>query len=84
MNKILVLQYILNKYQKYTEVNSMQINLENIHFSLNYKTKYKEFLSGPVARIWCLHCWGPGSIPGWRTKICKVHGEAGKKKRKVI
>ena len=31
-----------------------------------------EFPGGPVARTWCFHCWGPGSIPGWGTKILQA------------
>ena len=31
--------------------------------------KPQEFPGGPVVRIWCFHCRGPGSIPGQGTKI---------------
>ena len=31
-----------------------------------------EFLGSPVVKTWCLHCWGPGSVPGQGTKIPQV------------
>ena len=36
------------------------------HFKI---TLLGEFPGGPVVRTWHFHCWGPGSIPGWGTKI---------------
>ena len=40
----------------------------------NFKFHFKimllgEFLGGPVVRTWHFHCWGPGSVPAWGTKI---------------
>ena len=29
----------------------------------------RESPGGPVVRAWCFHCWSPGLIPGWGTKI---------------
>ena len=29
----------------------------------------REFPGSPVARTWCFHCQGPGSIAGQGTKI---------------
>ena len=31
-----------------------------------------EFLGSSVVRTWCLHCWGPGSVPAQGTKIPQV------------
>ena len=35
-----------------------------------------DFPGGPMVRIWCFHSQGPGSIPGWGTKILEAvqHG----------
>ena len=36
-----------------------------------------EFSGSPVVRTQWFHCWGPGSMPGWETKIpYKSHGTA--------
>ena len=42
------------------------------------QTKFflREFPGGPVVRTQCLHCRGPGSIPGWGTKMRKPRGMA--------
>ena len=32
-------------------------------------TKDREFPGSPVVRARCFQCCGPGSIPGWGTKI---------------
>ena len=37
-------------------------------------TKAREFPGGPVVRTLRFHCWGPGSIPGWGTKILQARG----------
>ena len=31
-----------------------------------------------MVRIRCFHYCGPGSVPGWGTKILKLHGRAKK------
>ena len=36
-----------------------------------------------MVRAGYFHCWGPGSIPDWRTKIHKLCGEAKKKKKHI-
>ena len=42
----------------------------------------REFPGGPVVRTRCFHCGGPGSIPGWGTKIPQAtqHNNNNKKK----
>ena len=41
-----------------------------VHLGLNnIETGSREFPGSPVVRSWCFHCRGPGSIPGWGTKI---------------
>ena len=35
---------------------------------------------GPVVRTWHFHCSGPGSIPGWGTKILQATWWSQKKK----
>ena len=41
----------------------------------------REFPGGPVVRTQHFHCYGPGSIPGWETKILQAarHGQKNKK-----
>ena len=41
-----------------------------------------EFSDSVVVRTQYFHCWGPGSIPGWGTKIPKIAGHGEKNKRK--
>ena len=43
----------------------------------------REFLSGPVVRTQCFHCYGLNSIPGWGSNILKVSW-CGQKKKKVM
>ena len=40
----------------------------------------REFPGGPVVRTPLFHCRGPGSFPGWATKIPQAHGKKKKKK----
>ena len=42
---------------------------------------FREFPGGPVVRTRCFHCHGPGSIPGWGTKILQAT-QPKKKERK--
>ena len=44
----------------------------------------REFPGGPVVGTLHFHCWGPGSIPDWRTKIPQVAWCGQKKKMGVI
>ena len=41
-----------------------------------------EFPGDPMVRTWRFHCWDPGSVPGWRTKILHVVWCSQKKKKK--
>lgn len=47
-----------------------------------------ELLGGPGVRIWCFHCFRPGSIPGLGTEIphkataCRSQKEKTKRKRR--
>ena len=45
-----------------------------------YKSGCWEFPGGPVVRTWRFYCWGPGSIPGWGTKILQAMQCSQKKK----
>ena len=42
-----------------------------------------ELPGGPVVRTQCFHCWGPGKIPGWGTKILQAMQHDQKKKKNV-
>ena len=42
----------------------------------------RKFPDEPVTGIWCFHCCGPGSIPGWEMRSCKPSGMAGEKKKR--
>ena len=44
---------------------------------------YWEFPGSPVVRTRHFHCWGPGSIPGWGTKIPQA-AQSGQKKKMFI
>ena len=35
-----------------------------------------------LARTWCLHCWGPGSIPGRELRSHKLRGAAKKQSKR--
>ena len=54
-----------------------QSNITNLIKKTNAK-----FPGSPVVRTQCFHCWGPGSIPGWGTKIPEAVLHAAKKKKK--
>ena len=41
-----------------------------------------EFPGGPVARTLHVHCWGPGSVPGWGTKIPQATQQSQIRKKK--
>ena len=45
-----------------------------------FKYKSRGFSGGPMVRIWCFHCRGPGSIPGWGTKTPEATCSVAKKK----
>ena len=45
------------------------------------KMIFREFLGSPVVRTQHFHCRGPGSIPGWGTRIPQSHSSAGKKEK---
>ena len=49
---------------------------------LNQERGGREFPGGLVVRIWCFHCWGPGSIPGRGTEIPQVMHRKRRKERK--
>ena len=40
-----------------------------IFYLLKKSPKTREFPGGLLVRIWCFHCCGLGSIPGWGTEI---------------
>ena len=43
----------------------------------------RKFSGALVASIWCFHCHGPGSIPGWETEVPQAT-ECGQKKKKKM
>ena len=43
-----------------------------------------DFLDSPVVKTLCFQRGGPGSVPGWATKIPHVEGAVKKKKKKHI
>ena len=54
------------------------------HISMKKEKKREEvFPGGPVVRTQRFQCHGPGSIPGWGTKIPQAVQNGQKKKRPV-
>ena len=47
-------------------------------------THHREFSGGPVVRTQDFYFWGPGSIPGWGTKIPQAAWSSQKKKKSLI
>ena len=42
--------------------------LRDIHLLWNVKDTHGEFPGDLVVRIWCFHCRGMSSVPGWGTQ----------------
>ena len=42
--------------------------LRDIHLLWNIKDTHRKFPGDRVVRIWCFHCRGMSSVPGWRTQ----------------
>ena len=55
-----------------------------INKEIHSKSISWKFLGGPGVKILCFHCWGPGSIPGWGTKIPQAMWCGQKKKKKIL
>ena len=52
------------------EDTRQQLNFSDTSVQTAY---FRDFPEGPVVRTLCLHCeGGPGSIPGWVTKILQA------------
>ena len=60
--------------------------VQNVHRILKLKvTDLREFPDGPVVKIQCFHCHGPGSIPSQGTKILQAtHSVAKKRERERL
>ena len=53
----------------------------DVPITLDKKGYFREFPSDPLLRTQCLHCLGPGSIPGWGTKLSQA-AQSGLKRNK--
>ena len=57
--------------------------VQNVHRILKLKvTDLREFPDGPVVKIQCFHCHGPGSIPSLGTKILQATHSVAKKRER--
>ena len=48
----------------------------------NFKRYYQKIPGGPVVKTQHFHGCGPGTIPDWELRSCKLHSMAGKGKKK--
>ena len=54
--------------------------------TLDKKSYFRDFPGNPLVRTECFHCQGPGSIPGWGTKLLQAthSGQKRKKRGKLL
>ena len=66
-------------YIKYQEIDRLKVKTwKGVACKNNWS--WGKFPGSPVVRIQHFHCWGPGSIPSWATKIPQAMWHGQKKK----